>query len=77
MKRAQRRAEVERLKAKRCTYWGHYKEEMSEKHLGMVVNTPKPCGCWMCSKPRKHTSSIAEIREQQSGLQDFDLDSKE
>ena len=76
-KRAERRAEVERLKKARCSYWGYYKEEMSEKHIGMVVNTPKPCACWKCSKPHKHTLSIAEIREQQTGLQEFDLDSNE
>ncbi len=76
-KRALRRAEVERLKRARCKYWGHYTEEMSERHLGIVVNTPKVCNCWMCSKPKKHTTSIAEIREQQLGLQEFDLDYKE
>lgn len=77
MKRARRRAEVERLRKARCKYWGYYTEEMSEKRLGIVINTPKVCNCWMCSKPRKHTLSIAEIREQQLGLQDFDLDSNE
>jgi hypothetical protein len=76
-KRAERRAEVERLKKARCSYWGHYGEEMSEKHLGVVVNTPKICSCWMCSKPRKHTLSIAEIRAFQPKLQEFDLDSNE
>jgi hypothetical protein len=76
-KRAERRAEVERIKKKRCNYWGFYNEEMSEKRLGIVSQTPKTCNCWMCSKPRKHTLSIAEIRQQQSGLQEFDLDSNE
>ncbi len=77
MKRAVRRAEIERLKWKRRNYWGHYREEMSEKHIGMAVATPKVCSCWMCSKPRKHTLSIAEIRAFQPKLQEFDLDSNE
>lgn len=69
-KRAERRAEVERLKKQRCKYWGYYNEEMSERRLGIVVNTPKICDCWMCSKPRKHTLSIQEIRDYQPKLQE-------
>ncbi len=78
-KRAERRAENERLKRQRCRYWGYawMVEEMSERFLGMVLATPKPCNCWMCSKPRKHTMSIQEIREFQPKLHEFDLDSKE
>ncbi len=58
-KRAQRIHHKERLKAKRIKYNNNW--------VG-VIDTPKPCNCWMCSKPKKHTASIAEIRETQPKL---------
>ncbi len=70
-KRAQRIHHKERLKEARKTYWNHSVDGiMSERALGMVVNTPKPCSCWMCGKPKKHTMGVAELRECQKGLQD-------
>lgn len=43
--RAVRRAHVERLKKQRRFWRGR---ELTGKELGRVVETPKPCSCWMC-----------------------------
>jgi len=65
--RAQRRHDRARLKKKRHTHWGYGKQgwrsycgterdsqyEMSPTTLGMVVNTPTPCSCYMCGNPRR------------------------
>jgi hypothetical protein len=56
--RSERRAHIERLKKKRRFYWGkdlhHINNELDPgRQLGMVVDTPKPCSCWMCSNPRR------------------------
>jgi len=57
--RAQRRHDRARLKKKRQTHWGYGKQgwrqytEMSPAVLGMVVNTPTPCSCYMCGNPRR------------------------
>jgi hypothetical protein len=71
--RALRRHHLTRVKHNRKTYWGFNTTDhpMSERRLGIVASTPKPCGCAACSKPRKHTSTIQELRQQQSGLQEF------
>lgn len=49
--RAWRRAQTARLKKKRRNYW--YVGEKSPRTLGLLLNTAKPCGCWMCSNARK------------------------
>lgn len=41
--RAVRRAHVKRLKKQRRFWWGR---ELTDKELGRVVETPKPCSCW-------------------------------
>lgn len=73
--RAVRRHHLSRVKHNRQTYWGFKptQEPMSDRTLGIVASTPKPCNCQMCSKPRKHTASIQELRQQQPGLQDFSM----
>ena len=73
--RALRRHHLSRVKHNRQTYWGFNTTDhpMSERRLGIVASTPKPCNCQMCSKPRKHTTSIQELRQQQPGLQDLSL----
>lgn len=65
-KRAQRIHHKERLKQKRAKYNIAFRADA--RWLGILVDTPKPCNCWMCSKPKKHTASIAEIRETQPKL---------
>ncbi len=52
-KRALRRYHYQRLKNKRIrqNYWGHDK---NVAQLGISVDTPKPCSCWMCGNPRKY-----------------------
>jgi hypothetical protein len=49
---AQRRADGARLKKKRGHYW--WGRQLTAVELGRVVNTPKPCSCWMCGNPRRH-----------------------
>lgn len=50
-KRAVRRAHIKRLKAARKHWWGR---DLSDDEQGRVVDTPKPCSCWMCGNPRKY-----------------------
>lgn len=62
-KNAKRRHHIERIKNKRKSYW--YKDfKLGPKQLGIVLKTPKLCGCWMCSNQRKHFGdSIQEIKQ--------------
>ncbi len=50
-KRAERRHHVDRLKRKRKYHFGR---ELSGKELSQVVDTPKPCSCYLCGNPRKY-----------------------
>ena len=57
-KRALRRWHELRLFQKRKGYWGgaavpEYKQ-IDDLKMKRVVNTPKPCSCFMCGNPRKH-----------------------
>lgn len=54
--RAVRRHHVARLKVKRRHYgYGDSQSgPLSTKHAGSVVNTPRPCSCWMCGNPRRY-----------------------
>ncbi len=54
MKRAIRRHHIERLKAKRIKedYWCDKMD--NPRLLGICVNTPHPCSCYVCGNPRKH-----------------------
>lgn len=65
-KRAQRIHHKERLLEKRRKYLINRHSE--HKFIKMSIDTPKPCNCWICSKPKKHAASIAEIRETQPKL---------
>jgi hypothetical protein len=50
-RRSSRRWHRERLKKNRAWFW--YWGEKPSDHLGMLVNTPKPCSSWCCGNPRK------------------------
>ena len=52
--RSIRRHHVDRLKSSRRYFWGH-KRDLSQdaRAIGMVVNTPNPCSCYMCGNPRR------------------------
>lgn len=52
MKRAERRAHIERLKRKRRTYYGGMHAD-SPQRLGGLIDTPTPCSCQMCCNPRR------------------------
>lgn len=64
-----RRHQHERLKAKRLRlcYWGRGSSqcvtEWTPKHLGIAVNTPKRCSCFMCRNERQSFGeTLAERR---------------
>lgn len=64
--RAIRRADVDRLKQKRKTYWGRDRK-LDDRQLGIVVHTPAICSCWMCGNDRKYQDerTIQERRQMQ------------
>lgn len=64
-KRAVRRHHQERLKKRRKHYWGYDStgirpNNMDEKQLGLVANTPCPCSCFGCGNPRKHFKELTK-----------------
>lgn len=64
MQRALRRFKLSNIKKKRKDHW--YSGEKTKKQIGILANTPKLCGCWMCSNQRKHFGdSISEIKMKQ------------
>jgi len=68
--RSARRHHLERVKQKRKGYQGHMSgtAPLDERQLGIVANTAKICSCGKCSKPRKHTLGLQELRQQQPKL---------
>lgn len=79
--RALRRHHIERLKKYRQKYWGYWRwadgSKMSDRQKGVVVNTPKPCSCWMCCNPRRLNGerTMQEQRANQRRLQETDCTS--
>ena len=76
--RAERLAQVKRLKNKRKNYYGfgrvygkEGKSSMTAKQLGSVVQTPQPCSCFQCCNTRKLKGISFETRtaEENSFLQ--------
>ncbi|MEM6343146.1 MAG: hypothetical protein AAF927_04675 [Bacteroidota bacterium] len=65
-RRALRRHHRDRLKQKRKHYWGGDLAENSKSHL--LINTPKPCSCFMCGNPRKFAKAPS-LQEQKSELE--------
>jgi hypothetical protein len=63
--RAERRAQVERLKHKRQFYYNYGKRAehtnqvfMSARQLGQVVQYPAACSCTMCGNARRHFGQL-------------------
>lgn len=60
--RAQRRADIARLKQNRKNYYnlgGSYQGiPHTERQLGRLVHTPTLCSCYCCGNPRKHFNAI-------------------
>lgn len=71
-KRAKRIHHKERLRKKRIKYWGGI-DPTDKRRIGIAVNTPTVCNCWMCSNPR--TPSIQELSQSQPKLQDLEIPS--
>ncbi len=57
--RAIRRHHRTRLLKKRKNYWGRMWNMEEEPIHKRVINTPKPCSCFMCGNPRKHWKEIS------------------
>jgi len=55
--RAQRRHDRERLKKKRSTYWD-YTWYLENNSLGIMLNTPARCSCYMCGNPRRYFGEV-------------------
>lgn len=65
--RAQRRHHRERLKRARRVYWGR-ERRLTERQLGIAVNTPKPCGCMVCRNPRLYLGVGTRQEERERSL---------
>ena len=59
MKRALRRHNRARLKAKRKSYYGGT-QASDAVAVGVWIDTPTPCSCWMCRSPRRNRGSAAD-----------------
>jgi hypothetical protein len=58
--RALRRHHLARLKKARRWHWGRDLGQ-EPRTLGLAVNTPCICSCWMC-RPRKHAGPTVQER---------------
>lgn len=58
--RGWRRAQNERLKKNRKSYWTGSHWENDSRRLGMLLNNPKNCSCAMCGNPRKYNKGKPE-----------------
>jgi hypothetical protein len=78
--RAWRRAQNERLKKNRKSYWTASHWENDGRRFGFLLNNPKTCSCHMCGNPRKYydgkpeSFTIQERRAAQKGLYHDALD---
>lgn len=65
-KRAIRIHHRERLKNNRKNYWGG---DLTDRKIGILINTPKICSCWMCGNARNiYGKSLKEISMNQKEL---------
>ena len=53
IKRATRRSHYIRLKRKRYRDRHWYRGDLDNRLVGIAVNTPCPCSCWICKGMRK------------------------
>jgi hypothetical protein len=61
MSRAVRRHHAARLKQARRFYFG-FDNRTDPRRLGMVLQTPTSCSCWMCGNLRRFVGpTIAEL----------------
>lgn len=60
-----RRHHATRLKKVRKLYW-HWNDK-TPRQLGILVNTPTVCSCWMCGNDRKYLNekTVQERRNEQ------------
>lgn len=76
--RAERRAQVARLKAKRKNYWGYGLAKpwrsgpMPPDTLGKVVQHPQACSCMGCGNQRRYVGPTLRERVQQGDLDEYE-----
>lgn len=72
--RALRRHHQARLKKARRFLWGPRRDLHSEpgRAIGIAIDTPKPCSCWMCGNPRRYFGerSLQELRADEAARSD-------
>lgn len=56
-KRSIRRHHQERLRKKRQVYYDGYAKD-DKRELGILVDTPTVCSCWMCGNPRRYFGEL-------------------
>jgi len=65
--RSERIHHRERIKKKRSNYWGGVVAR--SRQPGIVIDTPKPCSCYMCGNPRHHFKELSiQERRMDQGL---------
>lgn len=76
--RALRRHHAERLKNARKSYWGRiwgsaYYEPLTNRQLGMLLNTPHLCSGLCCGNPRRWLGerTVQELRFSQHPLSEL------
>ena len=57
---AYRRHQIDRLRNVRRLYWHG---DVSKRQLEILVNTRKPCSCYMCGNPRRLFGEITRQEE--------------
>ncbi len=78
-KRATRRHHYHRLKEKRIkqNYWGFgtWRNGFDDSQVGIAIDTPKPCSCYMCMNPRHNAWAPRKDRITRQELKaEFDLE---
>jgi hypothetical protein len=73
--RALRRHHRKRLQKARAGYWGMKRwagifGPPEPRQMGMVVDTPTPCSCWMCGNPRRYGSGRSLTMQEQRAAAD-------
>lgn len=67
MTRAERRAQVERAKARAARQCARWKLEPTPENVGKLATTRKECSCYMCGNPRRHHAE-STMQERRLGV---------
>ena len=42
-----------------------YRNQLTPRNIGLLGTTPRPCSCWMCGNPRRHSKGDFAITMQE------------